>query len=261
MNGPQLRRLGQGARPLLAVHCSLAHAGAWSGLAERLGDRVTLTAFDLPGHGRSPELPAGTDFGDLATAWAGQVAADLPQPLDVIGHSFGAVVALRLALERPGLVRSLTLIEPTLFAVAAHTPEAAEFAAGSTGFEAAIDAGDFDRAARLFTADWGAGQPWESLPELQRHYIAARMPLIRAGEPTLIEDRAGLVAGDRLERLHLPVLLIGGSASPPISGAVLAALAARLPDARRVEVAGAAHMVPITHPGPVAEALAGFLSL
>jgi lipase len=38
------------------------------------------------------------------------------QPVDVIGHSFGGTVALRLAVERPDLVRSLVLIEPVFVA-------------------------------------------------------------------------------------------------------------------------------------------------
>lgn len=57
--------------------------------------------------------------------------AALGAPVDVIGHSFGATVALRLALERPELVRSLVLVEPVLFAAAkaAEDPRFAAFAA------------------------------------------------------------------------------------------------------------------------------------
>ena len=38
------------------------------------------------------------------------------EPMDVVGHSFGGSIALRLALEMPELVKSLTLIEPVCFA-------------------------------------------------------------------------------------------------------------------------------------------------
>jgi pimeloyl-ACP methyl ester carboxylesterase len=70
--------------------------------------------FDLPGHGRSAPW-AGTDYHSDATAVA---AALLHGPTHIIGHSFGATVALRLAVERPDLVSRVTLIEPVMFAAA-----------------------------------------------------------------------------------------------------------------------------------------------
>jgi len=56
-----------GDRPILALHCSLAHAGAWSGLAERLTN-LTLTGFDQIGHGRAPDWDGVIDLHDAATA-------------------------------------------------------------------------------------------------------------------------------------------------------------------------------------------------
>ena len=55
------REAGEGARPALFVHCSLAHSGAWSGVMAGLADRLRMTAFDMPGHGRSGAWRGG-DF-------------------------------------------------------------------------------------------------------------------------------------------------------------------------------------------------------
>jgi len=71
-------------------------------------------AFDLPGHGRSADW-AGTDCTADCTAAA---LAPCYGPRAIVGHSFGATVALRLALKHPSLCHSLTLIEPVFFAVA-----------------------------------------------------------------------------------------------------------------------------------------------
>ncbi|MBC7676775.1 MAG: alpha/beta fold hydrolase, partial [Rhodoferax sp.] len=108
-----------GARPVLALHCSLAHAGAWSGLVDHLSG-VTVTALDQPGHGRAADWDGVTDLHGLTTRLSIEMAEAMGGgiPIDVIGHSFGATVALRMALERPDLVRSLVLIEPPLFAAA-----------------------------------------------------------------------------------------------------------------------------------------------
>ena len=108
-----VRHFGQGDRKALLIHCSLGHSGSWAPLAELLGDTLDMVAFDLPGHGQSGDwCPSDGEIQGLATDMA---AGLLTEPADIIGHSFGATVALRLALERPELVRSLTLIETRVF--------------------------------------------------------------------------------------------------------------------------------------------------
>jgi pimeloyl-ACP methyl ester carboxylesterase len=145
-------------------------------------------------------------------------------------------------------------MEPVLFAAAGPADRAAQRAAEAP-FAAAFAAGRLQDAARAFLAQWGDGAPWEALPPTQRARIAARMPLIAAAEPALWEDAEGLLAPGRLEALDRPALLIDGGASPPVMAAICDALAARLPGARRAHVAGAGHMLPVTHPGPTADAL------
>ena len=116
------RRFGAGSRPAVLLHCSLAHSGAWAGLAGALGSDLQMTAFDLPGHGRSSDWDGVAEYQHLST----QIAASfITEPVDLIGHSFGATVALRLAVEQPQKLRSLTLIEPVFFAVAARDAPAA----------------------------------------------------------------------------------------------------------------------------------------
>ncbi|MFC2970088.1 alpha/beta fold hydrolase [Acidimangrovimonas pyrenivorans] len=252
-----VRRLGQGPRPALMIHCSLAHSGEWSALAERLGDRLHMVAFDLPGHGRAPDWQPGSDIAAVALESAVPLAEAEDGPVDLVGHSFGAVVALRLALERPDLVRTLTLIEPTLFAAAraAGAPEAVGHEDEMRPLQAALEAGDAEGAARMFIADWGTGQSWEATPEAQRRYFAERIHLILASEPVLWHDSGNLLAPGRLEGLEMPVLLLEGGDSPPIITAIARELARRLKRVTRVTVPGATHMLPVTHPDAVAAAI------
>ncbi|PQO22595.1 alpha/beta hydrolase [Rhodobacteraceae bacterium WD3A24] len=240
------------------IHCSLAHSGAWRGVADRLSDRLRMTAFDLPMHGRGPDWDGRSDLHDLATAMARETAAAEGAPVELIGHSFGATVALRLALESPALVRSLTMVEPVLFAAArSFAPEVhAAYMEAVEPVEAAWLEGDRAEAARRFIGMWGAGAPWAELPEAQRAYMVDRIGFIPATAHSLADDAHGLLAPGRLEGLTRPVLIVRGAASPPIMEAVTAALAARLPDARMVEVPGAGHMLPLTHPDAVARAIA-----
>ena len=93
-----LRTFGAGPVPVFALHCSLAHSGAWAGVAQYLDPVVTLKAMDLPGHGQSP-MPARPEAtADEAVEW---VLQTLETPCHLFGHSFGAYIALRVALEAP----------------------------------------------------------------------------------------------------------------------------------------------------------------
>ncbi len=247
-----------GTRPVLALHCSLAHAGAWSGLAAAL-QRVTITATDAPGHGRAADWQRGTDMHRLATQQSIAVAESLGQggPIDLIGHSFGGTVALRIAVERPDLVRSLTLVEPVIFA-AAQTVDAAvyeDFRRTHLDFAAMVAAGDHAGAAAIFHEHWGSGEALADLPERTRHYMVARIHLIVAQNPALLDDAAGILRAGGLEAVDVPVLLIEGGESPAIIDAVHRALAQRLPLTKRLVVPEAGHMVTITHAAEISAAV------
>lgn len=248
---------GNGPLPALAVHCSLAHSGSWSGIAGALRSRLTITAFDLPGHGKSADLPVGADFPALSVAIG---ESFLDGPLDLIGHSFGGLIALRLALLHPHRVRSLTLIEPVLFAAAEGTPEYTRHLSEMVGYEAAALAGDAEGAARAFMALWGGDVDWHDLPPRVQAAHVARIHLIAAGAPLTVDRNGHLLHPGGLEALNLPVLLLRGSTSPAVMAPICDRLAARLPDARLRVVDGAGHMLPMTHVPEVAALIGDFLS-
>jgi pimeloyl-ACP methyl ester carboxylesterase len=89
--------------PLLLIHGFGGAAWNFSELAPLLQGR-RLVIPDLPGHGASSPLPVPT-----LTGFADVMAEILDEPMDVLGHSMGGVVALRLAERHPSLVRSLVL--------------------------------------------------------------------------------------------------------------------------------------------------------
>lgn len=256
---PHAVRLGSGPQPALLLHCSLAHSGAWAPLMARLGDRWTATAIDHPGHGRSPDWDGSADLNECATRMARPFLGD-EIAADVVGHSFGGSVALRLALERPARVRRLVLIEPVLFAAARldRAPGFAEHAAQLAEVDALVRT-DPAGALRRFLDRWGAAVPVAELPARQRRYMEARIGLIPAATPALQDDVHGLLAPGVPERIDLPVLLLEGAESPPVIAAIGDHLARRIGGLRRVVVPGAGHMLPITHPDAVARAIAAFL--
>ncbi len=249
---------GQGPRAALMIHCGLAHSAAWGKMARSLSGLLTMTAFDTPGHGRS----ARWDSRDEIQKMSAEIAADfLHEPADVIGHSFGATVALRLAVMRPDVVRSLTLIEPVFFAVALRDhPEIADgFEEAQGEFAAAMDRGDMWTAARDFTRLWGDGTPWSEIPAETQQLLADQMYLIAASYQALHLDVGGMLEHGVLEAIDVPVLLVEGSRSPGIIHTINDGLSARLPKVTRAVIMGAAHMAPITHADQVASEVMRFL--
>jgi pimeloyl-ACP methyl ester carboxylesterase len=249
---------GCGSRNVLAAHCGLAHSGAWRGLAQQLAEESSFTAFDLLSHGKSPDWDGRGDYQDCNVE-AGLTM--LQAPADLIGHSFGATVALRLAVARPELVRSLILIEPVFFAaaIADGSPAVAAMEEEEAPFREAWEAGDAALAARLFNRIWGPGEPkWPDLPEAARAGMTRSIHIIPAARPALHGDRAGLLKPGVLEGLSVSVLLIEGAQSHPVMFDVTRGLQRRMPDARIETVASAGHMVPITHAAEVADLVRDF---
>jgi len=232
--------------PAVMIHCLLGQHAAMVPLAQQLGHSTTL--FDMPGHGRSKDWDGTTDYQTVCTAI---VAALCDGPTHLIGHSFGATVALRLAVEQPDLVNRLTLIEPVYFAAAKGTPAHAAHAKIFRPFIAAMLAGDELRAAQIFNMLWG-DRPWGDMSARRQAYLTERIRLVVATGAEVEADPSGITSATRLAGLHIPVTLIRGAGSPDIIGAVHDVLTSRIAGATDRVVPDAGHMVPLTHPDQVA---------
>ncbi|QPM90385.1 alpha/beta fold hydrolase [Pseudooceanicola algae] len=250
------------SRQILMIHCSLAHSGAWQGVAASLEDMAESRAFDVPGHGKSGPWDPDRLFQEQTMAMAVDLIRDWGVgPVDLVGHSFGATVGLRLAVERPDLLRSLTLIEPPFMTPAFRAfPELeAQHDHEMAGYDLAVKAGRREEAARAFMAVWGDGRAWDRLPEVQRQGFVDRIGLIEALRATNYGDPLGMLAEGRLAALDLPVLLVESADGPVYAARINEALAQEMPWAERVVVPGA-HMAPITHPVKTAKAIRSFLN-
>jgi pimeloyl-ACP methyl ester carboxylesterase len=81
-----------------------------AGPVAQAGAEVVM--YDLRGHGRSERPPTGYTVHDAVADLAALLAAlGIARPVYVVGNSYGGVVALRAAIDRPELVAGLVVIE------------------------------------------------------------------------------------------------------------------------------------------------------
>ncbi|HEX5595570.1 MAG TPA: alpha/beta hydrolase [Micromonosporaceae bacterium] len=103
---------GGPGQPVLFLHGVGGSAWTWAPVADQLHGAVRMIAVDLPGWGES-RWRADFDYTShsLAAPLADVVAAITPDPIDVVGFSWGGLIGLALAAQAPAAVRRLAMID------------------------------------------------------------------------------------------------------------------------------------------------------
>ncbi len=252
VNGVDLhcRLQGRGAVPLVLVHGSWVNHRSWDRVAARFAERYRVLVYDRRGHSQS-ERPAGQgsvrdDVADLAALIEHFGLA----PAWVVGNSFGAAIALRLAGARPELMRGLVGHEPPLFSLLAGHPTAEgmlePLGKRLEAVVARIAYGDHAGAAEQFVEKVALGEGvWAQLPPLAKRIFIENAPtfLDEARDPEQIAFDLESIRG-----FAKPVLLTKGDQSPPTFGPVVDRLAGVLPRATVLTFPGAGHTPQGSHP-------------
>jgi pimeloyl-ACP methyl ester carboxylesterase len=247
-------------RPTLCLHCSTGSSRQWASLASALGKGRHVIAPDLLGYGENPawrygrRLRLDDEVRQLLPLLAGAGA-----PVDVVGHSFGAAVATKLALEHPQRVRSLCIYEPVLFGLLKEDAGAAaarsEILAISGEVGGALSEGDTHTAAARFIDFWSGDGTWSRMPAARREGVRDRIHKVRADFEALLAEETTLA---QLARLEIPVLCLSGKRSPAATRRVADLLSATLHSVRSTRFEDAGHMGPLTHAGEVNASIARF---
>jgi pimeloyl-ACP methyl ester carboxylesterase len=177
------------------------------------------------------------------------LAQAIGEPMVVVGHSSGAVVALEALAASPGTFAGAVLFEPP---VATGPPNAAGSEALALA-NAALAAGKPGKAAQIFVRDI-VGMPALSAWILRP--IVNLIPRLRAMIPRQITDLDGV--GQRLDayaQITIPVVLLGGERSPAHLRKSLDALAAVMPHAELVILARRDHFANRKAPAEVARVI------
>jgi pyruvate dehydrogenase E2 component (dihydrolipoamide acetyltransferase) len=120
-----------GGRPIVLIHGFGGDLNNWLFNQPELSERHRVIALDLPGHGGSTKNVGTGDLTALSAAVVGLLAAlDIPTA-HLVGHSLGGALALRVALDQPACVASLSLISSAGLGVEIDHGFLTEFVAAS----------------------------------------------------------------------------------------------------------------------------------
>ncbi|WP_028009281.1 alpha/beta fold hydrolase [Solimonas flava] len=248
--------------PLLMIHGSLCDYRYWSPQMQAFGARRCAIAVSL--RHCWPEAWDGSGDGYSAEQHVDDLIAFIDAldagPVDLLGHSRGGYIALRVAQRAPQRVGRLILAEPgglpdtslvdTADAIRAHTETRTRAAA------ALIAAGDVDGGLAVFINGVSGTPIWERMASGFRRMATdnARTLLGQVREAPLQLTRAGLAA------ISQPTLLIGGALTPPPFPKLLDLLQTHIAGAQRVTIAGATHAMNLAAPRPFNAAVLDFLA-
>ncbi|WP_439501947.1 alpha/beta fold hydrolase [Aminobacter ciceronei] len=239
---------------VLALHGSANTGRLWQGTAEYLRGRHRLIAPDLSRYGS--DRTAG-NIPDVA----GVVIGAMAEPMHLVGHGHGAAVALEIALLRPQLVKSLTLIEPALFhLLRAGAPSDlalfAELAGMAEKLATTARASGPSAGMRAYIDFWHGAGAWRRTSE------SLRQELVRHAEQAGRDLATALAAtwpANRCRALGCPTLAVMALDSPVLSLRVTEMVAEAIPGARLAIVPDAGHMALLTAPHIVNPMIAAHL--
>jgi pimeloyl-ACP methyl ester carboxylesterase len=253
---PHFREAGAGPA-VVCLHSNASTAGQWRALMELLAPRFRVIAVDALGAGKSPDWPAGTPgWLDDELALLEPIFQQLSAPFHIVGHSYGAAIALKAALRHCERVKSLVLYEPTLFSLLLaqdpRHPAAQGIRDAAHDAALAVQRGEPEAAGERFIDYWMGAGAWAAMPPARRPAVAQSMRGIAYWAHALFNEPTPLSA---FARLDLPVLYMVGGRSPASSLGVFDLLEKTLPNVSVKQFADLGHMGPVTHPDAVNQAI------
>lgn len=240
---------------MVLVHAGVADRRMWEPQWPVLIERHDVVRLDLRGFGDSADRPDGplSPPDDVLAV----LDAEGIERCHLVGASYGAGVAVEVALHRPGAVASLMLLGPG----GSLIPEATEDLRAFAGEEnAALDARDLDAAADANVRWWvdGPGQSTHRVPPVVRDLVATMQRHafeLTADWDDVEEAEPDPPALDRLGAIDVPTLLVLGALDLDAIRQAAERVTRDVPGARLVVWEGVAHLPSLERPTELLELL------
>lgn len=234
---------------------SCSTGSAWKPIISAWGTGYRFVTTSLPGYGGTHERrrQADTSMSHVADA-VEEVIRTTASTVHLVGHSFGGLAALAVALRKRVPIASLSIIEPPAVGVLAHYDDKPELDAFRRMFEGY--ANDFAKGQRDAISTmidfYGSPGTFASWPERTRAYAVETTPVNLMDWATAY---GYALSRDELARIDVPALLLCGAHSHSAMHRIIARLSAAIPTAETRIIHHASHFMISTHARDVADLL------
>jgi pimeloyl-ACP methyl ester carboxylesterase len=258
--GPIDYEVSGGTGPtVVLVPGSCSTGAAWRPVIAHWDGRFRAVTTSLLGYGQTAERRTADDPSISCEAEALEAVIDRAVgPVHLVGHSFGGMVALAVALRNKASLASLTIVEAPAIELLKESGEDFHYRAFRAMADSYFD--DFENGNRHAIAAmidfYGGAGTYASWPPRVRAY---------AVETTAINilDWASAfgfeLSETTLAAVKVPTLVLRGGASHPAMQRINELLSVYIKGAGLQTIAGAAHFMIATHAGDVARAVAGLI--
>jgi pimeloyl-ACP methyl ester carboxylesterase len=264
------RDWGGDGPPVLLLHGLASNARIWDLAAPLLAERARVAALDQRGHGETDKPDEGYDYDAFARDVSAAIESlGFERPV-VVGHSWGAAVALDYAARRPDGVRGAVLVDGGVF----------EISRGMTWEEAEVRMAPPDLTSLTREEFLERMRGWASSialsPQVEEAVLAnfytaedgrIRPHLTRENHMKILRAMYDQKVGELYPRVRCPVLIAPAMSAPSADvpafvqhkrAAVDTALGA-LPDARVRWFENTVHDIPLHRPAELAAAIESFI--
>jgi pimeloyl-ACP methyl ester carboxylesterase len=237
---------------IVLLHGSASGSASWGPVASVLASSgARVFAPDMLGYGRSPAPTSSYGINEEVGHLRRQLDLQDVQTLHLVTHSLGSLFGLHLRRALGARVTRMTLIEPIVVSVLRERGEKAAYAEMEEQYHRFMGLSVDREAARIFVDHWSGAGAWESMGDRVRAMVTALVPKVRLEMTATRSDRTTLAW---LSDSPPPTTILIGEKTLLPPRAVARQLAHAL-GAKAIVVSGAAHMIPITHPKAVVDAI------
>jgi pimeloyl-ACP methyl ester carboxylesterase len=238
---------------IVLLHGMGAASSSWNAVTSPLvASGRSIFAPDLLGYGQSPAPSSSYGIEEEVAHLVRLLDARNIDALHLVAHSYGCLIGLYLRNALDTRVKRLTLIEPIIVSVLRESGEDKAGAEMEDQYQRFMNlSADHDAAAQFFIDNWGDAGASDSMGKRMRAALASCVPKMRQ---EMTATRSGTAKIAWLAQSPPPTTILVGERTllPPrvVARRLASAFAAAV-----IVVPGAGHMIPMTHPGAVVDAI------
>jgi pimeloyl-ACP methyl ester carboxylesterase len=257
VNGAKIyyEETGQGY-PLVFIHAGVADRRMWDEQVAFFADHYRIIRFDLRGFGKTSPVPGSFSYRDDLS---GLLACLGVERACLIGCSMGGMTAMDLTLEHPEAVEALVMVGSAPWGLDLDVPAPTKFAEA----EAAEERQDWERLIELSAQIWydGEGRGPQDVDPVKREFVkqmqrdALPYRSMPQGQPIPMKPSAA----ERLDELHVPLLIICGTHDTPYIVAASEYMRQHVAHAKKVML-DSAHLPGMDRPAQFNRILRDFLA-